>query len=80
MKVERTGKPLRMCSHCNGTGTEVDHVSLGLEMAQLRQGAKFTLAQLGRKMGFSISYLSDLEHGRKRWSDEMIENYRKACR
>lgn len=42
---------------------------------------KFGLSQgeLSRRLGFSAAYLSDLEGGKRKWRQELIDKYLKAC-
>lgn len=70
--------PKRKCRHCNGTGLEQDDAKVGKAMMNLRNKARLTLRELGARMSLSIGYLSDLEHGRKFWSQARIWEYMNA--
>lgn len=69
------------CRCCDGTGEEYDDISVGAEMRALRLKSNLTLEEMGSKMKrrFSQAYLSDLEHGRRGWSDRLIAEYRRVC-
>ena len=64
------------CKHCNGTGKVIDMVALGISLQKEREATGLTLAEVSQSMGISVGYLSDMEHGRKRWSDERIAIFR----
>lgn len=50
----------------------------GHQMATLRKKRGLTAARTAREMGISAPYLSDLEHGRRHWNDDLVEKYRKV--
>ncbi|MEQ1762568.1 MAG: helix-turn-helix transcriptional regulator [Pyrinomonadaceae bacterium] len=60
------------CSRCNGSGkvSETFHRSAGAWVKGMRKEQKLTLKVVSESLGWSIGYLSDLENGRKNWSDE----------
>lgn len=62
----------KTCPHCGGSGLIPDNSSIGAEMQKLRTQANITLREVAGLMNISIGYLSDLEHGRKRWSRHRI--------
>lgn len=64
-----------ICPHCKGTGRIRDERVFGREMQKRRKTARLTLRELSTELGKSIGYLSDLEHGRKRWGQGMIIAY-----
>ena len=51
----------------------VDHEATGADWRRHREQAGVSLRDLAQTMGVSAPYLSDLERGRRNWSDE-IEN------
>lgn len=69
---------LRPCSHCNGSGTVRDEAAFGAEMQAKREAAKVLLREMARHMELSIGYISDLEHGRKKWRGGLILAYMDA--
>jgi predicted transcriptional regulator len=66
------------CDKCLGIGQIANDTFIGDEMQQRRTKAGKTLADISASMGFTISYLSDLEHGRKKWTLEKIKAYQEA--
>lgn len=68
----------KSCPRCSGTGQVQDDAALGAELRQLRVAACVSLWQVASQMGFSVSYISDLEHGRKAWTITKIEHYRRS--
>lgn len=71
---------LRPCPHCKGSGFVRDEVSFGKQMQAHRTAANVTLRQLAPKMGLSVGYISDLEHGRKKWRSGLILAYMDSLR
>lgn len=63
------------CPHCEGTGKVIDHKVLGEASKLRRELYKIVLRELAKKMGISVGYLSDLEHGRKKWNSDLIKNF-----
>lgn len=55
-----------------------DDVATGAAMRQKRESFRLTLRQMGQRMGVSAAFLSDLELGRKRWTEERASEYVKA--
>ena len=49
-------------------------------MRALRKAAGKGLRQIAGAMDFSPAYVSDLELGRRGWSEELIERYKKAVK
>jgi len=45
-------------------------------MRHLRETTSTSLRETARHMGFSAAYISDLELGRRHWSDELIAQYK----
>jgi transcriptional regulator with XRE-family HTH domain len=40
---------------------------------------RLTLKEVVAAIGYTASYLSDLEHGRRAWNTSLIEKYKAAC-
>ena len=76
--MKNNHKPTRTCSACNGTGREQDDAAIGAQMQARRERAGLTLREVGKRIDYSIGYVSDLEHGRKRWSEELQAAYEDA--
>lgn len=53
----------------------IDDVLLGLAMRDLRTHRGYSLRKLAHKMSISVPYLSDLELGRRKWSEAKIRDY-----
>lgn len=71
--------PKRRCPLCGGCGTIADDRELGQALKKHREASGVTLREVGRRLGFSAAYISDLEHGRRAWKAEKIEAFLKAC-
>jgi len=63
------------CPNCKGRGKVKIVVPEALR--QMRAKAGLTLAQVGKKIGFSKMYLSDIETGRRNATDEIVALYKK---
>lgn len=69
---------VRPCSKCDGDGFEYDHEAIGRSMARMRKESRATLREVAGLLGYSIGYVSDLEHGRKNWSLKLMNFYAAA--
>lgn len=68
----------RVCQRCNGTGVEPDPAAIGQQMRVLRETVGRRQNEVAKKMGISAAYLSDLELGRRDWSADIINRFKKA--
>ena len=68
------------CTKCGGTGKENDHVAIGERLRKLREFRRVQAKTVAEILGISQSYLSDLEHGRRWWTMEKIQQYEKALK
>jgi hypothetical protein len=68
------------CKPCNGTGRVPDRRAIGKKFNAMRRDARLTLRAVAVKMGISISYLSDMEQGRKNWSRERVRQFEDVVR
>lgn len=68
----------RQCRYCKGTGRELDPIEIGAVMRDWRKKAKKTLREVAKAMGYSPPYISDLELGRRAWTDELVGKYNDA--
>lgn len=66
------------CSRCGGTGRVINQAAVGEQYWKERLAGGYTLRQISDLTGYSIGYLSDLEHGRKDWRLEIRAKYRAA--
>jgi transcriptional regulator with XRE-family HTH domain len=67
------------CECCAGTGKKLNHYDVGRKMRELRMSKGLTLKEVVAAIGYTASYLSDLEHGRRSWNTGLIEKYKAAC-
>lgn len=65
----------KACTHCKGTGNQIDHEALGADMRKEREAAGVSLRSMAKAMAFSAAFLSDLERGRRNWSDASFKFY-----
>jgi hypothetical protein len=66
----------KTCVLCGGTGK----IITGSEAKSIREKKNLTLRQVSEAMGCALTYLSDLENGRKAWSHDWETRFRKACK
>lgn len=76
MRIQKT----RPCEWCNGTGERENAAYRGGQMRALRKSAGLSLREVARRLDFSAAYISDLELGRRDWSEKLIKIYEKALR
>ena len=63
------------CPHCHGTGLRLDPIETGRRMRELRKSRNIRMAGIARVLGYSPSYLSDVERGRRPWTLGLVEKY-----
>lgn len=68
----------RNCRYCAGTGKEIDPVAMGAEMLALRKSKAVKQSFVADFMEYSKAYISDLERGKRGWSDRLIKLYKAA--
>jgi transcriptional regulator with XRE-family HTH domain len=66
------------CDKCGGTGKALNHLKLGRELRLLRKKHRIPLMRVADLMGFTRSYLSELELGKRNWSASLETQYRLA--
>ncbi len=64
------------CPKCNGRGRVPDPFLIGPALRAERKAARFGLREVARELTISAPYLHDLEHGRRAWTQELIDRYR----
>lgn len=69
----------KSCHCCDGSGVELDHVAVGAVMRAHRESKNLSLETVAGFMDLSTSYLSDLERGRRNWTEDKVARFRKAC-
>lgn len=57
---------------------EVDQVATGLKARKARKKAHKSLRQVACNLGFSVSFLSDLERGRRNWTEQLLKRFERA--
>lgn len=70
----------KSCHCCQGSGTELDHGQVGAELRLLRESRNLSLDDVSVKMKLSAPYLSDLERGRRNWTEDKIARFKLACK
>jgi predicted transcriptional regulator len=70
-------KVKRACSNCQGTG-KVDCI-LGSKMRELRERAGISVRAMAGRIEISAMYLSDLELGRRQFSEKLAERFVEEC-
>ena len=55
-----------------------DHQATGWYWCKRRQGLGMPLHMLARRLGCSMTYLHDLEHGNRNWNEEREGRYREG--
>ena len=78
MSIELNGLPGEPCPHCGGSGQVYDDGAVGELVRTNRELRRVSLRKVAERMGYSPSYLSDLELGRRRWSAGLLDRYKKA--
>ena len=69
MKLEK----LIECPHCKGKG-RVAH-TIGAELKAVRKRAKITLREMGERLGFSFTYINEIERENRRCPPSVLEAY-----
>lgn len=65
------------CSFCKH---EADHAAIGHRMRALREAAGLAQIEVARALGFTGTYLCDLEAGRRNWTPKLIDRYLAAVK
>lgn len=73
-------KLTRPCSHCKGSGRELDPHAVGWQMRSVREKAGKSLRHVADKLGYTAAYISDLERGNRPFTEEMIVRYKAALK
>lgn len=70
----------RPCRYCKGTGKELDQFRTGQQLRTLREKAGISLRDMAKLLDISAPFLSDLELGRRDWSEKRIDQFMEAVR
>ncbi|HEY9014411.1 MAG TPA: helix-turn-helix transcriptional regulator, partial [Gemmatimonadales bacterium] len=65
------------CSHCQGAGST--RRVWGLGMREIRERAGIGLTEMAHRLGISHAFLSDMELGRRRMSEQWARRVLEAC-
>lgn len=60
--------------------TVSDHAATGARLRKRREKAKLSLREVARRMSLSAPYLSDLELGRRAWTEAKAKAFCRALR
>lgn len=58
--------------------TEINHAATGAAARNLRISKKLSLREVARRLGYSAAFVSDLELGRRCWTEEKAEAYNRV--
>lgn len=54
---------------------EIDHEATGYGFREGRKKAKLSLREIARRLNLSAPFVSDLERGRRNWTESLAEQY-----
>lgn len=57
------------------TVSVIDHVTTGQLFRVARKKSKLSLREMARRLKLTAPYVSDLERGRRNWTEEMAERF-----
>ena len=66
------------CPKCDGTGSVLNPQLVGAQMRSEREATGTTVTAVAAAMNFTKAYVSELELGRRGWTQEQVEAYRAA--
>ena len=75
-----TDKLHATCPRCGGSGSVLDNQATGKAMRAKREVVGISLRELARRIKWSATYVSDLELGRKVWTERKRARYEKGLR
>lgn len=70
--------PTTQCTSCGGTGKEHDREAIGKAFQNARLDARLKIHHITTATGYSKTYISALEHGKKLWNNTAFAAYTKA--
>lgn len=71
---------MKKCPKCKGVGYVQDDSEIGKDLSIKRREALLTLREVSASMGLSISYVCDLEKGRKKWTEKKKADFLQAIK
>lgn len=63
------------CQKCKGAGAIENPAYVGQFFRKRREAKDIGLRELARRMKISPAYLSELEHGKRRWSKKLKNSF-----
>lgn len=66
------------CGCCGGSGKLYDRKEIGKIVQDLRKAAGLKLREISERTGYALSYISDLELGRKKWNKNIYDRILEA--
>jgi hypothetical protein len=67
-----------VCPRCKGCGWIPDHTTYAPVARYERKRIGAVLKQVAKEMNISLSYMSELEQGRRTWDETLINSHRRA--
>lgn len=64
----------------NGTVPLINHDATGAAVRLHRRNKGITMKESAKRMGISMSYLCDLEMGRRHWTEALVRRYQEAVK
>lgn len=58
----------------------INHYETGRKMRLFRESKERSLRSVAEEMGISAAFLSDLERGRRNWSDKLVSQFNLALK
>jgi predicted transcriptional regulator len=67
-----------LCPYCGGSGRKFNSKEEAIKLVALRKTHQALAYEVAFRLGFTPSYICDLEHGRRPFTAELAEKYRQA--
>lgn len=71
---------MKQCPLCGGSGEVHEDREIGAALQKERIDSGISLRTLGGRLGLSAAYLSDLEHGKRRWNADRVSRFREGLK
>ncbi len=65
------------CKACDGSGIEPNQRAIGEELRAKRKELRISLNDVAGYTGVTPQFLCDLEHGRRKWTTRLANDYLK---
>jgi len=66
------------CQRCLGTGILQNQEALGNTLREERKRRGFSQGEVAVKMGCSVSFVSELELGKRYWTLKLVKSFKEA--